>query len=69
MIDLISRLLTDCQTRLGRNGADEIKSHSWFQDINWSDIKNTTSPFIPELESNIDTKYFDKYDETEPWLY
>jgi len=36
VIDLISRLLTDSDNRLGRNGTSEIKSHRWFSDINWN---------------------------------
>jgi hypothetical protein len=27
------------------------------------------SPFVPDLDSALDTKYFDKYDESEPWIY
>jgi len=49
---------------LGRNGAEEIKKHSWFDQINWNYIKETTPPFVPQLESSIDAKYFDKYDES-----
>lgn len=62
VIDLISRLLTDPANRLGVNGVSEIKLHSWFSDINWNEIKNTTAPFVPDLESEIDTKYFDNYE-------
>jgi protein-serine/threonine kinase len=62
VIDLISRLLTDPENRLGRNGTDEIKNHRWFSDVNWSELKNSTAPFIPDLDSDTDTKYFDKYD-------
>ena len=35
-------------TRLGAKGADEIKKHAWFKDINWKDIKKTEAPIIPE---------------------
>lgn len=49
VIDLISRLLVDPRVRLGRNGADEIKNHPWFKDINWNEIKDMTPPFIPDL--------------------
>jgi hypothetical protein len=28
-----------------------------------------TPPFVPQLDSSIDAKYFDKYDESEPWIY
>lgn len=32
-------------------------------------MKSVKPPFVPELESNIDTKYFDNYEESEPWLF
>jgi protein-serine/threonine kinase len=41
--------LADEPNRLGKNGAEEIKNHVWFQDINWNQIKNMKPPFVPEL--------------------
>ena len=37
-------------SRLGIDGMDEIKSHPWFQGIDWSDLENKDiiSPFIPK---------------------
>lgn len=49
VIDLISRLLADQSNRLGKDGAQEIKSHPWFKDINWNQIKNMKPPFVPDL--------------------
>jgi serine/threonine kinase 38 len=65
-VDLIKRLITDVDKRVGYNGADEIKQHPFFRGINWSSISNLSPPFIPELESEYDNKYFDRFDEDEP---
>ena len=34
--------------------------HKWFSDVDWELIRNKThqSPYVPELDSEIDTKYF-----------
>lgn len=28
-----------------------------------------TPPFIPEIQNEIDIKYFDKYEDKQPWIY
>jgi len=47
--DLIAQLLTkDPAKRLGtRLGAEEIKAHALFADVNWALLRNETPPFIP----------------------
>lgn len=55
--------MTKPEKRLGKNGAEEIKMHSWFKGVKWNDIKKMKPPFIPEVKDEIDTKYFDDYDE------
>ncbi|KAI8090266.1 Serine/threonine-protein kinase orb6 [Gilbertella persicaria] len=56
--DLIRRLICDPETRLGRNGPEEIKQHPFFYGINWEQIRNERSPHIPQLRSITDTSYF-----------
>ena len=66
--DILRRLISDPETRLGVNGADEIKNHPFFKGIDWNHIKETlVPPFIPELKNNYDTKYFDEFEEDEPF--
>ena len=66
--DILRKLINDPESRLGANGADEIKSHPFFKGIKWNRIKETlTPPFIPELANNYDTKYFDEFEEDEPF--
>ncbi|CEP14693.1 hypothetical protein [Parasitella parasitica] len=56
--DLIRRLICDPESRLGRNGPNEIKQHPFFYGINWEQIRNERSPHIPQLRSITDTSYF-----------
>lgn len=52
----------DPKRRLGFNGADEIKSHSFFQEIDWEKLskKEIAPPFKPHLTSDLDTSNFDE---------
>ena len=65
--DLIFKMINDSNDRLGKNGADEIKKHPFFKDVDWDNIRNTKAPFIPELKNEYDTKYFENFDEIEPF--
>lgn len=59
--DICSKLLDkDPRKRLGANDVDEIIQHRWFQGMDWRAMKNKTvqSPYCPQLDSEIDTKYF-----------
>jgi serine/threonine protein kinase len=44
-----------------KTGANEIKSHPWFENINWNDVLNKKihPPFVPTLKTNIDVSHFD----------
>ena len=67
-VDILKRLINAPEKRLGRNGADEIKQHPYFKNVDWKHIKETMiPPFIPQLKGPFDTKYFDEYEETEPF--
>lgn len=48
-LDLIKKLITDSDNRLGKKGVDEIKNHRFFSDFNWSKIRERTPPFIPNV--------------------
>ena len=61
--DLILKLTTfNPKERLGTNNEDDIKNHPFFRDINFNDVfnKKIEPPFIPNVESETDLKYFDK---------
>ena len=62
--DLLSGLLVkDPLRRLGGGPEDAsaVKSHPFFNSINWSDLekKRITPPFKPQVVSETDTRYFD----------
>ena len=64
---LIRKLVTYPEQRLGVKGVDEIKKHPFFRNFDWNKIKEMKAPFIPEIENDWDTKYFDKFTEQEPF--
>ncbi|KAF9116127.1 Serine/threonine-protein kinase MRCK alpha [Mortierella sp. AM989] len=56
--DLITRLLARKENRLGKNGVEEIKAHSFFKGIDWDNIRKATPPFLPVIETPDDTSNF-----------
>lgn len=40
-------------------GADEIKAHPWFRGIDFATLHVQTPPFVPDLKSGTDTRYFE----------
>ncbi|XP_026869530.2 microtubule-associated serine/threonine-protein kinase 1 isoform X2 [Electrophorus electricus] len=58
--NLISTLLqTNPLVRLGAGGAYEVKQHSFFAGLDWNSLLRQKAEFIPHLESEEDTSYFD----------
>ncbi|XP_043466380.1 RAC-beta serine/threonine-protein kinase B [Leptopilina heterotoma] len=63
--DMLSGLLIkDPNRRLGGgpNDAKDIMDHAFFSSIDWSDLvqKKIPPPFKPQVDSDTDTRYFDK---------
>ncbi|KAH6632074.1 kinase-like domain-containing protein [Chaetomium tenue] len=65
--NLIRSLICNSENRLGRGGAHEIKSHSFFRGVEFDSLRRIRAPFEPRLTSNIDTTYFptDEIDQTD----
>ncbi|KAI3791008.1 hypothetical protein L2E82_04524 [Cichorium intybus] len=61
--DLISKLLCNVNQRLGSKGADEIKAHPWFRGIDWEIVYQMEATFIPEVNDELDTQKFEKFEE------
>lgn len=40
-------------------GAYEVKQHAFFKDLDWNGLLRQKAEFIPHLESEEDTSYFD----------
>ena len=53
--------------RLGRNGAEEIKSHPFFAGFDWKNVRNQKAPYIPKVVSEISNENFDHFEEDEPF--
>ncbi|XXG42889.1 hypothetical protein AAC387_Pa01g3056 [Persea americana] len=64
--DLICRLLCDVDHRLGTRGADQIKSHPWFKDVVWDKLYEMDAAFKPEVNGELDTQNFMKFDDLDP---
>ncbi|CAL0316702.1 unnamed protein product [Lupinus luteus] len=63
--DLISQLLCNVEQRLGAKGADEIKAHPWFKGIEWDKLYQMEAAFIPEVNGELDTQNFEKFEEVD----
>uniref|UniRef100_A0A8C1S6N6 non-specific serine/threonine protein kinase n=1 Tax=Cyprinus carpio TaxID=7962 RepID=A0A8C1S6N6_CYPCA len=58
--DLITKLLRQSpKERLGTGGAAEVKHHIFFRGLDWSGLLRQKAEFIPQLETEEDTSYFD----------
>ena len=66
----MNKMISEPNKRLGKNGSQEIKSHPFFKGIDWDNIRNTLKPpFIPELDNDYDTRYFEEEYEIEEPFY
>ena len=52
--------------RIGYNNAKEVKNHPFFKGVDWEKIRTMKPPFVPEISTEYDTKYFDKFSSEEP---
>uniref|UniRef100_A0A671SZ19 non-specific serine/threonine protein kinase n=1 Tax=Sinocyclocheilus anshuiensis TaxID=1608454 RepID=A0A671SZ19_9TELE len=58
--DLITKLLRQSpKERLGAGGTAEVKHHIFFHLLDWSGLLRQKAEFIPQLETEEDTSYFD----------
>ncbi|XP_042527174.1 microtubule-associated serine/threonine-protein kinase 3 [Dipodomys spectabilis] len=58
--DLIMRLLRQSpMERLGTGGTHEVKQHPFFWALDWAGLLRHKAEFVPQLEADDDTSYFD----------
>ena len=58
--DLIAQLLQrNPKERLGTGGSMEVKRHPFLQDVCWEDLLRQKAGFVPQLDGEEDTSYFD----------
>lgn len=65
-VDIVNRLIERKEDkRLGANGIEEIKKHSWFNNFRWDELfeMKIAAPFIPpDIEIEYDKTYLESYD-------
>lgn len=49
----------DCENYAFVGGASEVKQHSFFLGFDWNGLLRQKAEFIPQLEAEDDTSYFD----------
>ncbi|XP_061634107.1 microtubule-associated serine/threonine-protein kinase 3 isoform X2 [Phyllopteryx taeniolatus] len=58
--DMIIHLLRQSPLeRLGTGGASEVKQHTFFVGLDWNGLLRQKAEFIPQLDAEDDTSYFD----------
>ena len=68
-IDILKKLITDADERLGRNGVEEIKAHPFFKNFDWDGVRKTQAPYKPTVTSEISNENFDHFEEEEPFYH
>ncbi|KAF5382848.1 hypothetical protein D9757_007297 [Collybiopsis confluens] len=61
--DAVTRLIAHASTRFST--LSQVTSHPFFTKckppVNWDDIRATRAPFVPALDSDVDTGYYDDF--------
>lgn len=65
--DILKRMICESDTRLGRNGVDEIKAHPFFNNVDWDGLRGQKAPYLPSVSSEISNENFDQFDVEEPF--
>ncbi|CAH1799139.1 unnamed protein product [Owenia fusiformis] len=63
--DLIRQLCCDHDTRLGREGAEEVKAHPFFAGITFEGLRKQPALYKPKIKYDTDTSNFDPIDSDE----
>jgi serine/threonine protein kinase len=61
--DAITRLIAHSSVRY--SGLVQVKEHPFFTKVDWDQLRSITPPFVPQLDSEIDTGYYDDFTSTE----
>jgi cell cycle protein kinase DBF2 len=61
--DAITRLIAHYSVRYAN--LEQLKTHPFFARTRWEHLRNIAPPFIPELDSELDTGYYDDFTSAE----
>ncbi|KZV61243.1 AGC/NDR protein kinase [Peniophora sp. CONT] len=57
--DAVTRLIAHASVRY--SSLDDLKSHPFYNGAYWKDLRSMPAPFVPALDSEIDTGYYDDF--------
>ncbi|KAF8139750.1 AGC/NDR protein kinase [Boletus edulis] len=57
--DAVTRLISHSSVRYST--LPQVMSHPFFDGVKWEDLRSTRAPFVPALDSEIDTGYYDDF--------
>ncbi|KAF8151996.1 AGC/NDR protein kinase [Mycena galopus ATCC 62051] len=57
--DAVTCLIAHATTRYSSIG--QVSAHSFFDGVGWDDLRSVNAPFVPALDSEIDTGYYDDF--------
>ncbi|KXN84836.1 Serine/threonine-protein kinase sid2 [Leucoagaricus sp. SymC.cos] len=57
--DAITRLIAHASVRYST--LNDVQSHPFFKIVKWDDLRGVRAPFVPALDSEIDTGYYDDF--------
>ena len=61
--DAITRLVAHASVRY--TSLSQIQMHPFFKSVHWDNLRGTKAPFVPSLDSEIDTGYYDDFTSAE----
>ncbi|OAX42592.1 kinase-like protein [Rhizopogon vinicolor AM-OR11-026] len=61
--DAVTRLISHSSVRYST--LSQVTSHPFFDGVKWEDLRSTRAPFVPALDSEIDTGYYDDFSSAE----
>ena len=53
------RLIAHASVRF--SGLNQVSTHPFFKGIKWKDLRSVKAPFVPALDSEVDTGYYDDF--------
>ena len=63
MFGLLNRVIAHSSVRYA--SMTQLRSHPFFDGVEWDNLRDTKAPFVPALDSEIDTGYYDDFTSAE----